>query len=150
MFEKTIQIIREPFETTTCIPIHAPRFWERKKERLLGCIDDAPFVSSIGLYTNRFEKIPAEGDTSQQLAVVTVNEPEHAHSSNWLNAIILAGQQERHILLTQTNDASVMTRPVWHVMTELNMQKDCPHEPQADAVWSEQRVVDFSIGTSSK
>ena len=149
MFEKTIQIIREPFETTACIPLPAHQCWGRKKECLLGCIDDAPFVSKIGLYGNWF-KTMLVNDANAQPAVVTVNEPEHAHSNNWLNAIILAGQHERHILLTQTNDASVMTRPVWHVMTELKMQKDCPHEPQADAVWSEQRVVDFSRDAISK
>jgi len=53
-----------------------------------------------------------------------VLEPEFAHSNYWLNAVICPSVQARNEMLKQTNDAGVMTRPIWQLMHRLPMFKD--------------------------
>jgi len=53
-----------------------------------------------------------------------VLEPEYAHSNYWLNAVICPSVQARNEMLKQTNDAGVMTRPIWQLMHRLPMFKD--------------------------
>jgi len=50
-----------------------------------------------------------------------VVEPEEARSNYWLNAVICPSKQYRNELLTATNLAGVMTRPVWQLMHKLPM-----------------------------
>jgi aminotransferase in exopolysaccharide biosynthesis len=53
-----------------------------------------------------------------------VSEIEGAKANYWLSAVLLPGRKERDEFLTATNDAGVMTRPVWRLMDELNMFRD--------------------------
>ncbi|SON50980.1 LegC family aminotransferase [Vibrio tapetis] len=55
-----------------------------------------------------------------------VIEPEYAQSNYWLNAVICPSVGSRDALLKQTNDAGVMTRPIWQLMHRLPMFKDAP------------------------
>lgn len=63
-----------------------------------------------------------------------VVEPEYAKSNYWLNAVICPSVQARDELLKQTNDAGVMTRPIWQLMHRLPMFKDAP---RGDLIQSE-------------
>lgn len=72
-----------------------------------------------------------------------VAEPENARSNYWLNALILSDRRERDAFLQTTNDSGIMTRPVWRLMNELEMFKDCPCGPLDNAIWLEQRVVNI-------
>ena len=53
-----------------------------------------------------------------------VSEPSYAKSNYWLNAIICPSAEARDSLLKQTNDAGVMTRPIWNLMHRLPMFKN--------------------------
>ena len=72
-----------------------------------------------------------------------VTEPKNARSNYWLNALILSDREERDSFLQATNDAGIMTRPVWRLMNELEMFKDCPGGPLDNATWLEQRIVNI-------
>lgn len=72
-----------------------------------------------------------------------VTEPEGACSNYWLNALILPDRESRDAFLEATNDAGVMTRPVWRLMNELEMFKDCPCGSLDNSEWLEQRVVNI-------
>lgn len=77
------------------------------------------------------------------LGMSFVAEPEQARSNYWLNALILSGREERDAFLQTTNDAGVMTRPVWHLMNELEMFKHCPCGSLENSNWLEHRVVNI-------
>jgi aminotransferase in exopolysaccharide biosynthesis len=64
-------------------------------------------------------------------------------TNNWLNAIILADKAERDAFLTETNAQGVMTRPIWRLMTELEMFKHCKHDGLENSLWLEERVVNL-------
>ena len=54
-----------------------------------------------------------------------VSEPVNAESNYWLNAIKLNNKKEQQKFLEDTNSAGVMTRPLWTLMSDLSMYKNC-------------------------
>ncbi|WP_154124421.1 LegC family aminotransferase [Grimontia hollisae] len=50
-----------------------------------------------------------------------VTEPSYAQSNYWLNAVICPDREMRDALLVDTNNAGVMTRPIWKLMHHLPM-----------------------------
>lgn len=62
-------------------------------------------------------------------------------ANHWLNAIVLADKTERDAFLAYTNERGVMTRPIWRLMTELEMFKHCQHDGLPNSRWLEERVV---------
>ncbi len=70
--------------------------------------------------------------------------PLHDYTTNyWLNALILTDKTERDAFLIYTNDKGVMTRPLWRLMSELEMFKHCQHDGLVNSRWLEERVVNI-------
>lgn len=57
-----------------------------------------------------------------------VKEPEGCQSNYWLQTLLLAPHlaDQQEALLEATNDAGLMTRPVWKLMNQLRPYRDCP------------------------
>jgi dTDP-4-amino-4,6-dideoxygalactose transaminase len=72
-----------------------------------------------------------------------VLEPPEATSNYWLNAIVLDDLVQRNEFLQYTNANGVMTRPIWRMMTELEMFKHCRHDGLENSLWLEERVVNI-------
>lgn len=64
-------------------------------------------------------------------------------ANHWLNAIVLNSEAERDAFLQYTNGHDVMTRPIWRLMSRLEMFKDCQHDGLANSCWLEARVVNL-------
>ena len=62
-------------------------------------------------------------------------------ANQWLNAIVLDSVAARDEFLTTTNKAGVMTRPIWRLMSHLEMYKGCQNDGLKVSQWLEQRVV---------
>lgn len=75
-----------------------------------------------------------------------VKEPANAHSNFWLNAVILENKAQRDQFLKETNEAGVMTRPIWQLMNKLDMFKSCQTGDLANSYWLEERVVNIPSG----
>jgi aminotransferase in exopolysaccharide biosynthesis len=78
-----------------------------------------------------------------------VTEPEGCQSNYWLQAVICADRSMRDDLLTQTNGAGVMTRPIWQLMHRLPMYESCLRDDLTQAQWLESRVVNLPSGVKS-
>lgn len=74
-----IDFIRGVYQTTEFIPLHEPRFVGNEKVYVSDCIDST-FVSSVGVYVDRFEQMMAEY-TGAKYAVATVNGTAALHIS---------------------------------------------------------------------
>ena len=59
----------------------------------------------------------------------------------WLNGIQLEDRESRDTVLKLTNEAAVMTRPIWRLMTELPMYADCQHDGLKNSKWLVDRVI---------
>jgi aminotransferase in exopolysaccharide biosynthesis len=75
--------------------------------------------------------------------IAFVREPSQAQSNYWLNAIILPDRETRDDFLKASKRAKVMTRPVWKLINELDMYKDCPTGPLSNAEWLADRIVNL-------
>lgn len=66
-----------------------------------------------------------------------------ATANYWLNAIVLGSEDERDAFLQYTNEREVMTRPIWRLMSRLEMYKHCQHDGLENSRWLEARVVNL-------
>jgi len=71
------------------------------------------------------------------------DEREEENSNYWLNAVILDNKEQQQVFLTELNEAGVMCRPIWELMTEMVMFKDCQKTNLDNATWLAQRVVNI-------
>ena len=72
-----------------------------------------------------------------------VKEPDFAKSNYWLNAVICADKAARDNLLHATNEVGVMTRPIWHLLSELPMFQNCLKDELLNSVYLCDRVVNI-------
>ncbi len=79
----------------------------------------------------------------QSIGIPFIHDPEYARSNYWLNSIILPNRKAREEFLQATNEAGVMTRPIWRLMNKLEMYKDCQTDNLENAQWLEDRVVNI-------
>ena len=79
----------------------------------------------------------------EPLDIPVIKEPEHARSNYWLNTVIMSDRKMRDEFLKATNEAGVMTRPIWRLLNKLEMYKDCRTDALTNAQWFEGRVVNI-------
>lgn len=70
-------------------------------------------------------------------------EPKDSKSNYWLQAVLLDDIDQRNQFLEFTNKNGVMTRPIWTLMSELEMFKDCQTDELKNAKFLEQRIVNI-------
>lgn len=102
----------------------------------------------------QMEILPRLLESKQQIAKAYIDffadsgltfviEPAQAKSNYWLNALVLEDKQARDAFLKDLNEAGVMSRPIWRLMNELPMFKDCQSDALVNAKWLEERVVNI-------
>jgi aminotransferase in exopolysaccharide biosynthesis len=70
-------------------------------------------------------------------------EPDGCTSNYWLNAVITLDKKQRDDLLKTTNDSGIMTRPIWQLMSDLEMYKECQKGDLKNARWLHDRIVNL-------
>ncbi len=73
--------------------------------------------------------------------VAFFSEPIGTRSNYWLNALLLENRRVRDDFLQYTNDAGVMTRPMWTPMHTLPMYQNCQRDDLTTAQAIEARLV---------
>ncbi len=100
-----------------------PGFLEKKRELAMR-------------YKKAFEPIPE---------IRFFDEPPHAKSNFWLNAIVLneTYETERDSLLKLLNEQGIKARPVWTLMHKLPMYEKCPRMDVSTAESLEARIINI-------
>ncbi len=77
--------------------------------------------------------------------VQLVAEPTGCSSNYWLQTLLLdtAHAEQRDAVLAATNDAGLMTRPIWALMNHLPMYANAPRAPLPVAESLERRVINI-------
>lgn len=70
-------------------------------------------------------------------------ETDNTKANYWLMCVELADKKERDLFLKSTNNANIMTRPIWQLMFRLPMYKDCQKDSQKNALFLEERIVNI-------
>jgi dTDP-4-amino-4,6-dideoxygalactose transaminase len=73
-------------------------------------------------------------------------EPKDCSSNYCLNGVICQDAAQRDGLIKSTNDAGVMTRPIWALMTRLSIYANAIRGPLDNADWLEALVVNLPSG----
>ena len=71
------------------------------------------------------------------------SEPQGCTSNYWLNAIITSNRTQRDNLLKQTNEAGIMTRPIWQLLPDLKIYKNCQKGEMKNSRWLADRIVNI-------
>ncbi len=106
----------------------------------LGCaqLEQLPaFIASKRVLAERYIEFFKGGD------IQPIVEPDDCRSNYWLNGVICQDGAQRDALLEATNDAGVMTRPIWALMTRLPIYANALRGPLNNAEWLEARVVNL-------
>ena len=72
-----------------------------------------------------------------------IEELKDSRTNYWLQAVLLKDKNQRDEFLEFTNKNGVMTRPIWKLMNELEMFKDCQKTDLKNAKYLEERVVNI-------
>ena len=74
-----------------------------------------------------------------------VQEPADCQSNYWLQTLLLDPQHadQQEAILTATNDAGLMTRPVWKLMNQLQPYRDCPAMNLDTAASLAERIINL-------
>ena len=72
-----------------------------------------------------------------------VVEPDYAQSNYWLNAVICSDEKARDHLLKITNDAGVMTRPIWKLMHRLPFLSGTPRGDLTNSEFIEAHLINL-------
>tara|TARA_B100000925_G_scaffold282956_1_gene256345 strand:- start:2772 stop:3911 length:1140 start_codon:yes stop_codon:yes gene_type:complete len=70
-------------------------------------------------------------------------EPKNCKSNYWLNSIIFKNKKKRDKFLKLTNKNYIMTRPIWKLMSQLRMFKDCQTTNLKNSIYLQERVVNI-------
>ncbi len=72
-----------------------------------------------------------------------IDEPADARSNFWLNAVLFESHEKRDEFLKFSNENGVFTRPIWQLMNELDMFKDCQRDELKNAKFLSDRIVNI-------
>ncbi len=72
-----------------------------------------------------------------------VTEPVYAKSNYWLNAIICPDIKSRNLMLKESNEQGVMTRPIWQLMHRLPMFKSALKGDLNVSEWVESHLINL-------
>lgn len=75
--------------------------------------------------------------------ITFIEQPKNSKSNYWLQAVLLKDKKQRDEFLELTNKKGVMTRPIWRLMNELEMFKDCQATDLVNSKYLEERVVNI-------
>jgi len=85
----------------------------------------------------------AYSDFFSEIDIPFIKELPQSTSNYWLNAVVLEDKEMRDNFLEEMNSAGVMVRPIWRLMNELEMFKNCQAADLLNAKWLEERVVNI-------
>lgn len=72
-----------------------------------------------------------------------ISEQDDVKSNYWLNAIKFTNKDKRDEFLKLSNNSKVMTRPIWKLLSELKMFRDCQSDDLTNSKYLSERVVNI-------
>jgi perosamine synthetase len=79
----------------------------------------------------------------ENLDINFFTEPPNSKSNYWLNALVMEGSDHKESFLKVTNNNGIMTRPIWTLMNNLEMYKNCQCGELINSIWLHERTVNI-------
>lgn len=155
--DRTLAGYAKHLTTTAKVP-HA---WEYRHDKIgynyrmpnlnaaLGCAQLEQLPAILAAKRALFKRYQTAFATVQGVTLMT--EPEHCQSNYWLQTLKLEDDNAnlRDAILSATNEAGFMTRPVWSLMHKLEHFRSCPRAPLNIAESLERRLINIPSSVSS-
>ena len=106
----------------------------------LGC---AQMENLSSFLENKRELAAMYSEFFKENDIQFINEPADSTSNYWLNAILFKDKFTRDEFLEYSNSNGVMTRPVWHLMNDLKMFKNCQTTDLTNSIYLSERLVNI-------
>jgi perosamine synthetase len=81
-----------------------------------------------------------------EIGVKFRTELPHTKANYWMMCVELENKKERDLFLRETNENTIMTRPIWQLMYRLPMYQNCQRDAQENAQYLEERIVNIPSG----
>ena len=75
--------------------------------------------------------------------LIFLDAPADTEPNFWINGIILENKNARDAFLNISNAVGVMSRPIWRLMSDLPMFRDCQDDGLENSRWLADRVVNL-------
>jgi perosamine synthetase len=138
-----------------------PHPWEYRHDKIgynyrmpnlnaaLGCAQLEQLPAILSAKRALFQRYQASFAAVQGVTLMT--EPKHCKSNYWLQTLQLEDDDEslRDAILSVTNEAGFMTRPVWSLLHKLKHFRSCPRAPLLTAESLERRLINIPSSVSS-
>jgi len=148
-----VELARQAKHLTTTAKL--PHRWEYTHDQIgfnyrlpnlnaaLGCAQLEQLPTFLDSKRALFESYRAAFQTISGAEIV--QEPENCRSNYWLQTLKLSESEAsmRDEILGATNDAGLMTRPVWKLLQTLNPYSNCPRSPLQVAESLERRLINL-------
>jgi dTDP-4-amino-4,6-dideoxygalactose transaminase len=73
--------------------------------------------------------------------MIFFKENPNSQSNYWLNTVITKDRKQRDVLLEETNNKEILTRPSWTPMHKLKINEDCQAKDMSNTNWLHERIV---------
>jgi len=97
------------------------------------------FITSKRKLSKKYEEFFSRYDN-----ITFIKEPINSKSNYWLQAVLLEDLALRDQFLEFTNKNGIMTRPIWKLMSELEMFKNSQSDDLKNSKYLQDRVVNIS------
>ena len=102
-------------------------------------------LENLNLFLNKKRELAGEyARFFKNMSIKFRQEMPDTKANYWLMAVELDSREERDFFLKITNEAKVMTRPIWQLMYKLPMYQQCFKDEQKNAEFLEDRIVNIS------
>lgn len=78
-----------------------------------------------------------------------IDEPEKSKSNFWLNTVLIQNVDERDRVLKETNDAGILTRPCWQLLSKQKMFQGCFRSDLITSEMLEKRLLNIPSSVSA-
>ena len=106
----------------------------------LGCAQIERFEDMLSIKNDISKKWDA---FFKNYDVTFFNSEKKMKPNNWLNVIILKDKKKLEKFLINTNENGVMTRPIWRLMSQLDMFRDFQNDGLKNSLWLQDRVANI-------
>ena len=106
----------------------------------LGC---AQMEELPEILTNKRNLAISYMDFFKEIGIDFFKEPKNSISNYWLNTLILKNLTEKEELLEYLNKKNIMVRPVWKLMSRLEMYKNCICGTLIHTEWLSDRIINL-------
>ena len=80
-------------------------------------------------------------DWGKKHGIEFIKELDFTRVNYWLNTIVTKNLSERNIMLEQTNNNGIKTRPIWTPMHKLEMNLQCQKTDLSNTEWLNDRLI---------